>query len=33
MTRNEQHKILDDKTESNINQYNVDRLNVSLFKW
>ena len=26
MTRKEQNKILDDKIESNINQYNVDRL-------
>ena len=27
MTREEQNKILDDKIESNINQYKVDRLN------
>ena len=33
MTRKEQNKILDDKIESNINQYKVDRLNVSLFEW
>ena len=28
MTRKEQNKILDDKIESNINQYKVDRLNA-----
>ena len=28
MTRKEQNKILDDKIESNTNQYKVDRLNV-----
>ena len=27
MTRKEQNKILDDKIESNVNQYKVDRLN------
>ena len=26
MTRKEQNKILDDKIESNVNQYKVDRL-------
>ena len=30
MTRKEQNKILDDKTESNINQYEVDRLDVEI---
>ena len=30
MTRKEQNKILDDKIESNINQYKVDRLNVKI---
>ena len=30
MTRKEQNKILDDKIESNINQYKVDRLNVEI---
>ena len=30
MTRKEQHKILDDKIESNINQYEVDRLNAEI---
>ena len=30
MTRKEQNKILDDKTESNINQYKVDRLNAEI---
>ena len=28
MTRKEQNKILDDKIESNVNQYKVDRLNA-----
>ena len=33
MTRKEQNKILDNKIESNINQYKVDRLNgkISVF--
>ena len=30
MTRKEQNKILDDKVESNVNQYKVDRLNVEI---
>ena len=30
MTLKEQTKILDDKTESNINQYKVDRLNAEI---
>ena len=30
MTRKEQNKILDDKIESNINQYKVDRLNTEI---
>ena len=30
MTRKEQNKILDDKIESNVNQYKVDRLNVEI---
>ena len=30
MTRKEQNKILDDKMESNINQYKVDRLNAEI---
>ena len=30
MTRKEQSKILDDKIESNINQYKVDRLNAEI---
>ena len=30
MTRKEQNKILDDKIESNINQYRVDRLNAEI---
>ena len=30
MTRKEQNKILDAKIESNINQYNVDRLNAEI---
>ena len=30
MTRKEQNKILDDKIESNINQYKVDRLNAEM---
>ena len=30
MTRKEQIKILDDKIESNINQYKVDRLNAEI---
>ena len=30
MTRKEQHKILDDKIESNTNQYKVDRLNAEI---
>ena len=30
MTRKEQNKILDDKIESNINQYKVDRINAEI---
>ena len=30
MTRKEQNKILDAKTESNVNQYKVDRLNAEI---
>ena len=30
MTRKEQNKILDAETESNVNQYNVDRLNAEI---
>ena len=30
MTRKEQNKILDDKIESNVNQYKVDRLNAQI---
>ena len=30
MTRKEQNKILDDKAESNVNQYKVDRLNAEI---
>ena len=30
MTREEQNKILDDKIESNVNQYKVDRLNTEI---
>ena len=30
MTRKDQNKILDDKTESNVNQYIVDRLNAEI---
>ena len=30
MTRKEQNKILDDKIESNVNQYKVDRLNAEI---
>ena len=30
MTRKEQNKILDDKTESHVNQYKVDRLNAEI---
>ena len=30
MTHKEQNKILDDKTEANINQYKVDRLNAEI---
>ena len=30
MTREEQNKILDDKIESNVNQYEVDRLNAEI---
>ena len=30
MTRKEQNKILDDKIESNANQYKTDRLNVEI---
>ena len=30
MTRKEQNKIFDDKIESNINQYKVDRLNAGI---
>ena len=30
MTRKEQNKILDDKIESNINQYKIDRLNAEI---
>ena len=32
MIRNEQNKILDAKIESNVNQYKVDRMNISFFK-
>ena len=30
MTRKEQNKILDDRIESNTNQYKVDRLNTEI---
>ena len=30
MTRKEQNEILDDKIESNVNQYKLDRLNAEL---
>ena len=30
MTHKEQNKILDDKIESNVNQYKVDRLNAEM---
>ena len=30
MTRKEQNKVLDDKIESNVNQYKVDRLNAEI---
>ena len=30
MTREEQNKILDDRIESNVNQYKVDRLNAEI---
>ena len=30
MTRKEQNKVLDNKIESNINQYKVDRLNAEI---
>ena len=30
MTRKEKNKILDDKIESNANQYKVDRLNAEI---
>ena len=30
MTRKEQNKILDDKIESNVNQYKVDQLNAEI---
>ena len=30
MTRKEQNKILDDKIESNVNQYKVDRMNAEI---
>ena len=30
MTRKEQNKILDDKIESNVKQYKVDRLNAEI---
>ena len=30
MARKEQNKILDDKVESNINQYKVDKLNAEI---
>ena len=30
MTRKEQNKIIDDKIESKINQYKVDRLNAEI---
>ena len=30
MTREEQNKILDDKIESNVNQYKVDRMNAEI---
>ena len=32
MTRKEQNKILDDKIESNTNQYKVDRMNAEIFQ-
>ena len=30
MTHKDQNKILDDKIESNVNQYKVDRLNAEI---
>ena len=30
MTRKKRNKILDDKIESNVNQYKVDRLNAEI---
>ena len=30
MTREEKNKILDNKSESNVNQYKVDRLNAKI---
>ena len=34
MTRKEQNKLLDDKIESNVNQYKVIKCrNISLFEW
>ena len=30
MTRKEQNKVLDDKTESTVNKYKVDRLNAEI---
>ena len=30
MTRKEKNKILDDKIESNVNQYKVDRINAQI---
>ena len=30
MTRKEQNKILDDKIESNVNKYKVDRMNTEM---
>ena len=30
MTHNEPNKILDDKIESNVNQYKVDRINAEI---
>ena len=30
MTRKEQNKILDDKIESNVSQYKIDRLNAEI---
>ena len=32
MARKEQHKILNAKVESNVDQYKVDRLNAEIFR-